>query len=87
MRALSPTQRTLLDLMRQGVTPTYRPKPSSRIVLPGEYDEEWRRSHGGKPVQMHILKALENRGLVRKEIGEVHGGTIWRWRVWDAYGD
>ena len=61
MRALSSTQRALLDLMRQGVTPTYRPKPQSRIQLPNEHDDEWRRNHGGKPVQMHILKALESR--------------------------
>ena len=87
MRAPSPTQRTLLNLMRQGVIPTYRPKPSSRVVLPDEHDEEWRRNHGGKPVQMHILKALENRGLIRKEISEIHGGKVWRWRAVDVYGD
>ena len=66
-RKLTQPQAQLLAYMKAGAVPTLRLGIPGETVSLGPWEQNWRTTHGGQPVDPRTVAGLVNRGLARQE--------------------
>ena len=80
-RKMTKPQAQLLAYMKAGAVPTLRMGIPGETISLGPWEQNWRTTHGGQPVDPRTVDGLVNRGLVRRETGRAGLFVVHEWRI------